>query len=355
MFNANNSNYYEILGVESSVNNEDIKRAYRRQSLIYHPDKHNNDVDKATRFKLLNDAYHILSNVETRRQYDRHNNIRSGANGLNIEKDMNFINNNNGLNGVNMANGDNMVNGVNMANGDNMVNSVNVDRMNNKNRYFHDKNNLNPNTFKYNQHPNRNDFDSYNRRSDIMELRHNQIKPRPIEIFKEITLNESYFGTSIAVNIAREIHVGYEKYRETETVYIEGESGTDNDEIIIIYEKGNIINDVCGDVRIKIVLCADNDKQYKFKRRGLDLVYTKTITLKESLCGFTFVIKHINGRQYTINNNTGIVIYPNYSTSIPKLGFKKGSNMTGNLVIEYNIEYPERLDEDCRERLKDIL
>ena len=342
MMNANNSNYYEILGVDSNVNSEGIKRAYRRLSLIYHPDKHNNDVDKASRFKQLNDAYHILSNVETRRQYDRDNNIRNGANGLNIEKDMNFINNN-GINGVDM------VNDVNMANG------VNVDRMNNKNRYFHDKNNLYPNTFKYNQHLNHHDFDSYVRHSDIMDLRHNQIKPRPIEISKEITLTESYFGTSIVVNIAREIRARYEKYRETETVYIDVEPGTDNDEIIVIREKGNIIDDICGDLRVKILLREDNDKKYNFKRRGLDLVYTKSITLKESLCGFTFMLKHINGRQYTINNNTGIVIHPNYNTIIPKLGFKKGSMTTGNLVINYNIEYPERLDEECRERLGNII
>ena len=337
MMNANNSNYYEILGVDSNVNSEGIKRAYRRLSLIYHPDKHNNDVDKVARFKQLNDAYNILSNVEIRRQYDRDNNIGVGVNGLNTEKNINFINNNN-----------------------------DVDRINTKNQYFHCKNNMNQNTFKYNEiennHTNHSCINRHNT-LDIQDdmiglnsgLRYKQIKPRPIEISKEITLTESYFGTSIVVNIAREIRARYEKYRETETVYIDVEPGTDNDEIIVIREKGNIIDDICGDLRVKILLREDNDKKYNFKRRGLDLVYTKSITLKESLCGFTFMLKHINGRQYTINNNTGIVIHPNYNTIIPKLGFKKGSMTTGNLIIKYDIEYPERLDEECRERLHEIL
>ena len=81
----------------------------------------------------------------------------------------------------------------------------------------------------------------------------------------------------------------------------------------------NIINNIYGDVKIKFLL-ENNDI---FSRKGLDIVYTKTITFKESVCGFSFILKHINGKSYTINNNTGVIINPNYNTSIPKLGFKK--------------------------------
>ena len=133
-------------------------------------------------------------------------------------------------------------------------------------------------------------------------------------------------------------------------MYIDIESGIDNNEIITIKDKGNIFNNVSGDVKIKIIL-VDNDI---YKRKGLDLIFTKNISFKESVCGFTFILKLINGKSYTINNNTGVIINPNYTTSIPKLGFKKGDNV-GSLIINYIIEYPERLSRETIDKIRALL
>ena len=63
---------------------------------------------------------------------------------------------------------------------------------------------------------------------------------------------------------------------------------------------GNVLRDDCrGD--IKIIIKIENNTE--FKRSGLDLIYVKMITLKEALCGFTFELKYITGKTYTINNN----------------------------------------------------
>ncbi|MYA60473.1 MAG: DnaJ domain-containing protein [Chloroflexi bacterium] len=62
--------YYEVLEVPRNANEEDIKKAFRRKALEYHPDR--NREDGATeRFKEINEAYQVLSDPETRARYDR--------------------------------------------------------------------------------------------------------------------------------------------------------------------------------------------------------------------------------------------------------------------------------------------
>ena len=62
--------YYEVLGVSSSSSDEEIKKAFRRLALEYHPDR-NRDADAEGRFKEVNEAYQVLSNPEKRTAYDR--------------------------------------------------------------------------------------------------------------------------------------------------------------------------------------------------------------------------------------------------------------------------------------------
>jgi molecular chaperone DnaJ len=64
--------YYDVLGVSRSAGAEDLKKAYRRLALKYHPDKNPEDRPAAEdRFKELNEAYQVLSDAERRAQYDR--------------------------------------------------------------------------------------------------------------------------------------------------------------------------------------------------------------------------------------------------------------------------------------------
>ena len=63
--------YYEILGLERGASEEDIKKAYRRLAKKYHPDLNPGDKEAEERFKEINEAYQVLSNPETRAQYDQ--------------------------------------------------------------------------------------------------------------------------------------------------------------------------------------------------------------------------------------------------------------------------------------------
>ncbi|OWK73195.1 molecular chaperone DnaJ [Flavobacteriaceae bacterium JJC] len=63
-------NYYYFLSLQENASEEDIKKAYRKLSLKYHPDKNDNDEFFAHRFREIQEAYEVLNDKEKRRIYD---------------------------------------------------------------------------------------------------------------------------------------------------------------------------------------------------------------------------------------------------------------------------------------------
>jgi len=63
--------YYEVLGVIKSTSSEEIKKAYRKLALKYHPDRNKGDKSSEGKFKEASEAYHVLSDKERRRNYDQ--------------------------------------------------------------------------------------------------------------------------------------------------------------------------------------------------------------------------------------------------------------------------------------------
>ena len=64
--------YYEVLGVGKDADDEEIKRAYRKLAMQYHPDRNVGDPEAEVKFKEAAEAYDVLRDPEKRERYDRY-------------------------------------------------------------------------------------------------------------------------------------------------------------------------------------------------------------------------------------------------------------------------------------------
>ena len=69
---ADKRDYYEVLGVSKDASAEDIKRAYRKNAMKYHPDRNPGDKEAEEKFKELGEAYEVLSDPDKKARYDQY-------------------------------------------------------------------------------------------------------------------------------------------------------------------------------------------------------------------------------------------------------------------------------------------
>jgi len=323
--------FYKILGVSDSASQDEIKKAYRGLSLKYHPDKNPGNPDVVGKFQEVSEAYETLGNSEKRKEYDLSlNNPFSRGMG---HEGMHF--------GGGGAGG-----------------------MGHEGMYFTSMDDMFQNLF-----GNMAGFPGHGPGMAGMfpgggrfpgpgagfQVFRNGIpvyqKPPPIQKTVTINMEQVLYGVSIPVEVERWILENGTRVVEKETVYVAIPKGVDDNEIILLENRGNVMSEQCkGDVKIFIKIENTTD----FKRNGLDLILEKKISLKEALCGFHFELKYINGKNYTINNNIGSIVTPSYFKAIPNMGLTRDGH-TGNLVITFDITFPETLDKEKITLLKDIL
>tara|TARA_B100000242_G_C43047026_1_gene488811 strand:+ start:1922 stop:2887 length:966 start_codon:yes stop_codon:yes gene_type:complete len=317
--------FYNILGIDKTASHEEIKKAYRSKSLKYHPDK-NSDPGATDMFQKVTEAYETLGDHEKRERYDNvSGNPFSGMGGMGGMHA--------GMYGMPGA-------------------SINVEDL------FQNIFGMGPEGMQGAFHGAPPGFHSApfgNVRvfQNGVPMNMNSALQKPSPIVKTIIVNmeQVMTGANLPLEIERWILQDGSKVFEKETIYVEVPKGVDENEIIIIRERGNAISDNHkGDIKIFVKI---NNTTY-FKRNGLDIIYEKTISLKEALCGFTFELKHINGKTYTINNNEGSIVTPAYFKAIPDMGLSRNGH-TGNLVITFEVLFPESLKSEQIQNLKTIL
>jgi molecular chaperone DnaJ len=76
------ADYYEVLGVSRGANDQELKSAYRKQALKYHPDRNPGDHTAEEKFKEASEAYQVLSDTDKRAAYDRYGHAGLGSQGF---------------------------------------------------------------------------------------------------------------------------------------------------------------------------------------------------------------------------------------------------------------------------------
>jgi DnaJ family protein B protein 4 len=311
-------NYYEILGVSQDASETEIKKAYRTLSLKYHPDRNPSEEAKH-KIQKINEAYETLSDTEAKHRYDAE--LRFGdahGPGLGMHfggmpfTHMNTMNDFSDINQLfNM-----------MFNGPPGMGMPGMGMHGPNIRVFHNGTQVN--------------F---------------QQKPEPIQKTVQITLEQSYAGCNLPVEIERTMVMNQIRSTEIETVYITIPQGIDDNEMMILPNKGHCINgEVYSDLKISFQIINNTG----FRRQGLDLIYYKKISLKDALCGFSFEMEHVNGKKLCLNNKTNpTVIKPNYKKVVPNMGMIREQSV-GSMVIEFDVEFPDVLTAEQIQGLQDV-
>ena len=160
--------------------------------------------------------------------------------------------------------------------------------------------------------------------------------PLPIIQSLTVSLNDIYTNRIINIPITRWFMDGRTKKYETDVIDVELHPNIITGSVIIIEQKGNIINQKSkGNVKLLITVEPNND----FIRDGHNIIYHKKISLRDALCGFSFELKHLCGTIYKINNRPGCIIVPGFNKIIPRFGFRH-KNGIGDLIIIFNVQFP---------------
>jgi DnaJ family protein B protein 4 len=322
--------YYEILGVSRDASEAEIKKAYRSMSLKYHPDRNPSEEAK-TKIQEINAAYEVLGDESKKRNYDMGGTGEDGPPGggpfgpgggfhfggpfgghpfahmssMNEFTDINDIFN---MMGMGMGMG-----GMSFGGGPGGP-SI---------RIF---------------------------RNGVPMVQ----KPEPIRMEIELTLEQVYFGVpAFSITIDRVVVVQHIQSQEKEILTIPIPAGIEGNEVIVLQDRGHVIQDkVKGDVHIAIKI----QESSAFIREGMDLHYTKSITLKECLCGFSCEIPHLNGKMLRLNHSgSSHVIKQGDVKTIPGFGMQREGRPTGNLLVDFKVTFPEKLTEEQIAAIQEIL
>lgn len=296
--------FYEILGVTKQASDVEIKKAYRTLSLKYHPDRPDGNAEK---FKAINEAYEILSDPQKRQQYD-HPHPQGGGD---IDQAFSHF-----FQGMGRPGGP----GIHI---------------------FHGGPGGMPGGFP----------------TEIFEgmmggnpFFSQFLKPPSIQCIINITLDQAFRGCVVPLQYNKFVVRDNQKQEMTVNIPFQVPEGIDHENTILMENQGNEINGALGDVRVVIQITNNT----LFERQDLNLLLHKTITLKEALCGFTFDVCLITGSSLTIRNTGSKIIRPGFRQTCHGHGMKRG-NKTGDLLIEFQIQFPESLTAEQQATLKEVL
>lgn len=321
-------NLYDVLQVPKGASEDQMKKAYRKLALKYHPDKNPGNEEATKRFAEINNAYEVLTDREKREIYDRYgeeglkqhaaNGGGRGGGGMNFQDIFSSFFGGGG--GQSEEEEEKTVKG----------HDVIVDLhatledlyMGSSLKVWREKNVVKP-------APGKRQCNCRN------EVYHKQIGPG---MFQQITQQ-----------VCEECpNVKYE--REGEFVTVDIEKGMRDGQEIVFYEDGEpTVDGEAGDLKFKIYTAP----HARFRREGNDLHTTVTISLRDSLVGFEKSIPHLDGHSVAVGSKG--ITKPKEVRRIRGEGMPVHlSTSKGNLFVTYEVLFPSSLTEEQKRKIKEV-
>ena len=336
--------YYKTFGVEEKASEDELKKSYRRLSMLHHPDKNGNTDESKQKFQELNNAYETLSDGNKRRMYDM---MRKGggAGGPGIPGGHPFehVFHFGGGGGRDGGGGGGMRQQFPPGIPEELLHML-FGHGHGGPGGQHGHGGPGPKvvfqTFNPGMRGN-NPFQQQQQQQQHQSQAPPRFQTQPESIIKTVSLSleQCFNGCTIPIEIDRQIPDNDIVRIEKETIHAQIPKGVLQGDTIILNECGHMNEyGMKGDIRIIV-----NILQHPvFKVENLDLHIEKNIPLKLALCGFDFEINHLNGKVFKLANKPGNVIKPGSIKTIPGLGLEKNGE-TGSLKIKFNVEFPDTL------------
>ncbi|GLT55722.1 hypothetical protein SLA2020_288170 [Shorea laevis] len=331
--------YYKILKVDRNANDEDLKKAYRKLAMKWHPDKNpNNKKEAEAKFKQISEAYDVLSDPQKRAVYDQY-----GEDGLKGQvpppeaggfsdggaTSFRFSTRNpddifSDFFGFSKPFGGMGDMGGSRAGASGFSRSMFPDDI----------------------------FARFG--SGAGEGSANIPRKGPaIERTLPCSLEDLYKGTTKKMKISRDVIDASGRPTTVEEILtIEIKPGWKKGTKITFPEKGN---EQRGVTPSDLVFIIDEKPHSVFKRDGNDLVVTQKVSLLEALTGYTAQVTTLDGRNLTIPINN--IINPTYEEVVKGEGMPipKEPSKKGNLRIKFNVKFPTKLTTEQKTGLKRLI
>eukprot|EP00938_MAST-03A_sp_MAST-3A-sp1_P002462 g2462.t1 len=306
------TNYYDVLGVESSADERAIKKAYRKLSLKYHPDRNPGDEEAAEKFQEITHAYEILSDPEKKFLYDEggESALQENEKGGGMDPFSMFFggggrqrNRNKGPDAkVQMR-----VTLEDLYNGKMVQQSIS--------RLVHCK----------------------GCREDPRSERCRKCRTK---CPNEVKMVQRQMAPGFVVNTQQEVPSKEKCDMEKTTLDVYLERGMSDGEVITFKGKSERRpGQIPGDVHVVL----KERKHHTFRRDGNDLHMTMKLTLKEALLGFSKTLRHLDNHEFTIQSQR--IVKPFQVERIQGEGMPVHNfpSQKGDLLVKYEVIFPTSL------------
>eukprot|EP00761_Pharyngomonas_kirbyi_P014906 gb/GECH01014937.1/.p1 GENE.gb/GECH01014937.1/~~gb/GECH01014937.1/.p1 ORF type:complete len:354 (+),score=69.68 gb/GECH01014937.1/:1-1062(+) len=327
--------YYKVLGVERGASASQIKRAYRKLAVKYHPDR-NDDPEAKKKFVDISNAYDVLSDDDKRRAYDRF-----GEEGVRRQE----------------AGG-----GGGHHHADDIFSSM-------FGRKFH---------FGFGGGPGMNMEDmeeTEERAPDLMvplvvtledlylgrvyEFQRTRTahpegqEPKPCRCRSQTIRMTIVNGQMVRQvdNNCPECQNKYDVEQRTSQLLVDIETGMEDGQQIRFHGEGDARRDAPAGDLIFVIRAQSHPV---FTRHGSQLHAEMDLSLKEALTGFNRTIKHLDGREINVRKDQ--VVVPGSHTKITGEGMPiHNSDDYGDLIVKFNVVFPKNLTQEQQDTLRKIL